>query len=208
MQSAPRRPRLGHLIGVDHEVLAQDRQLRGARAAVRSSSLALEEGPVGQHRETARAARPVGARERGRVEVLPDQPLAGRGPLDLGDQAVAPAARWAVRAPAQSRAVGAAASNTFAQRSSWKAATSPGATCSRFDGRSRPGCPSSGALIFAAVVGDFNQGGRAPPAPRRSRASAPPARRPFLQRRRSPGDQGPAAPAKDHGVAERPLDDR
>ena len=51
---------------------------------------ALEERLVGQDRQTGRTAGRVGPGEGRRVEVGPDQALAGRGLLDLGDQRVAP----------------------------------------------------------------------------------------------------------------------
>ena len=66
--------------------------------------LALEVGLVGQHRQAGRAAALVGAGERRRVEVGADQALAGRGLLDLGDQAVAAGGDGGLRAPWRSRA--------------------------------------------------------------------------------------------------------
>jgi hypothetical protein len=74
------------LIRLEDEVLAQARQVdRGAgRAEMRIG--ALKPGLLGQHRETGSAAGGVGAGQRRRLKVRPDQALAGRGLLDLGDE--------------------------------------------------------------------------------------------------------------------------
>ena len=83
------RPGLEDLVRIDHEVLAQRRQLGGAARLAEELVLALEVGLVGQHRQAGGATALVGRGERRRIEVRPDQALAGRGLLDLGDQPVA-----------------------------------------------------------------------------------------------------------------------
>ncbi len=84
------RARLHDLVGIDGEILAQHRQRdRGARR-LQVRIRPLEEIDVGQHRKAGRAALLVGSRQRGRIEIGPDQALAGRGLLDLGDHRVAP----------------------------------------------------------------------------------------------------------------------
>src|SRR5947208_12037589 len=81
-------PRLGDLINVIHEILAQDRELgRGARCS-EMFRLALKGGRVGEHREASRAPAFVGARQGRRVELRPDQPFGGARFLDLGDQGI------------------------------------------------------------------------------------------------------------------------
>ena len=86
MQSAPQRARLDHLIGIEHEVLAQHRQLRRRARRGQIFGGALERGRVGQHREAGGAARFIGAGERRRIEIGADQALRRARLLDLGDQ--------------------------------------------------------------------------------------------------------------------------
>ncbi len=82
------RPALRHLIGVQHEILTQSGQGGGIARGLKITVVALEVLLVGQHRKAARPAGFIGAGQRRRVEVLPDQALGGRGLLDLADQAV------------------------------------------------------------------------------------------------------------------------
>ena len=80
MQSAPMRARLDHLVGIEHEVLAQHRQShRGARRD-EMRRLALEIGRVGQDREAGGAAALIGAGQRRRVEIGADQAAARATP--------------------------------------------------------------------------------------------------------------------------------
>ena len=68
--------RFRHLIGVEHEILAQHRQ-RGRRARRHHEiEMALERGRVGQHRQAGRAAGLIGPRQRRRIEIGADQALA------------------------------------------------------------------------------------------------------------------------------------
>ena len=101
--------RLRHLIGVEHEILAQHRQ-RGRRARRRHEiRLALERRRVGEHRQAGRAAGLIGARQRRRIEIGADQALGGARLLDLGDQRVVAGSRARARcAPTKPRGAGAA----------------------------------------------------------------------------------------------------
>ena len=90
MQSAPDGARLVDLPGIDHEVLAQHRQVAGGARLLEVVDAALEELPVGQHREAGRAdcavAFGIALRDVGRDELaLADHALARAGLLDLGD---------------------------------------------------------------------------------------------------------------------------
>ena len=77
---------LVHLVGVDDEVLAQQREgsSRGARWR-RSSRRAAEAGPLGQDRERGGAAAFVGADHVLELQVLADRPGRRGAPLVLGD---------------------------------------------------------------------------------------------------------------------------
>ena len=101
--------RLDHLIGVEHEILAQHRQ-RG-RGAGRGEELrrALERRRIGEHRQARRAAALIGARQRRRIEVGADQALRRARLLDLGDQRVVAARQPALDAPPGNRAAAALA---------------------------------------------------------------------------------------------------
>ena len=80
MASAPSARDLGHLPGIDQELLAQagqgGRLARGGQVGVG----ALEARAVGQHRQAGRAAGLVGRGQRRRVEVGADQALATARP--------------------------------------------------------------------------------------------------------------------------------
>ena len=81
----PQRARFIDLIGVDREVLAQHRQ-SARRSRLREMAIgALEERLVGEHRQGRRASRGVVVRDRVRVEVLAQHPLARRRLLQLRD---------------------------------------------------------------------------------------------------------------------------
>jgi len=86
-QDAVRAPRarLGHLILVDDEVLAQHRQPAGRARHAQVLGCALEELPVGQHAEAGRAVARIAGRYRGRIEILAQHALGRRGLLHLGD---------------------------------------------------------------------------------------------------------------------------
>ena len=80
--------RLGHLIGVKEEILAQHRQIAGRARRAQETGRALKARGVGQHRQAGRAAGLIGAGQRRRVEIGPDQTLRRARLLDLGDQRV------------------------------------------------------------------------------------------------------------------------
>ena len=80
------RARFDDLIGLQHEVLAQHRQIDRRAGLLEIVVAALKVGFVGQHRETVGATLGIGAGQRCRLEVLSDQTLGGRGFLDLADQ--------------------------------------------------------------------------------------------------------------------------
>ena len=79
---------LGDLVGLEHEVLAQHRQLRRGAGLDQVVRRALEARAVGEHRQAGGAAQLIGAGDLGRVEVGADQALGRAGLLDLGDQRV------------------------------------------------------------------------------------------------------------------------
>ena len=72
--------RLVDLIGLEHEILAQRRQRRRRARRGQEFRRALEGRRVGQHRQAGRAARLIGARQRRRIEIGADQPLATGSP--------------------------------------------------------------------------------------------------------------------------------
>ena len=80
------RAGLHHLVGVDHEVLAQDGE--GGRLARGGQIIgaSLEGGRVGQHRQAGGAAHFISARQRRRIELGADQALRRARFLDLGDE--------------------------------------------------------------------------------------------------------------------------
>ena len=114
---------------------------------------ALEERLVGQDRQAGGAACRVGAGQRGRVEVGADQPLAGRGLLDLGDQrdagrrraACAQRSREAARRLGRQGSRAGAASGSAALRR---------ATCSRLTAQMRA---RTSLMRAAGRVGDLDQ---------------------------------------------------
>ena len=85
--SAPVHARLVDLIGVEDEVLAQQRQRHGGAHLREQLEAAAEVVRVRQHRDRGGAARGVGPRAGHRVEVRTDLALARRAALDLGDHA-------------------------------------------------------------------------------------------------------------------------
>ena len=70
---------------VDGEILAQDGEGYGGAGAFEIGQAALEKWLVGEHAEGGGSARFVGAGDAGRVEIVGEDALAGRGFLDLGD---------------------------------------------------------------------------------------------------------------------------
>ena len=79
--------RLVELVGVDDEVLADDRQAAGGAGRAQVLQRAAEVRLVGEHRERRRAAALVGADLGGDGRrVGGDLAGAGRAPLELGDQ--------------------------------------------------------------------------------------------------------------------------
>ena len=77
-----------HLIGVEHEILAQHRQVGRRARRDHEIEMALERRRVGQHRQARRAAGLIGLGQRRRIEIGADQPLGRRGLLHLGDQRI------------------------------------------------------------------------------------------------------------------------
>ena len=140
---------------------------RGARLR-QEFVLALEVGLVGQDREAGRAAALVGAGQRRRIEVRPDQALAGRGLLDLGDQAVAAGRDGGLQR------LGEAARRLGGLRASSRtrpgnAAPCSAATCWRL---------SSTILVSVSLMRRSSPGFRAPCGPCRCRSRRRPSRRP------------------------------
>ncbi|MNY01481.1 hypothetical protein D3C86_1340140 [compost metagenome] len=129
---------LGHLPGIDQEVLAQagqgDRVARGGQEGV----VALEAGAVGQDGQAGRAAALIGFGQRGRVEVGADQALGRAGLLDLGDQG------------------GAAGVLGYAFQSGAEAARGRGQGGEGLDGVLR-GSKLAGGHVVALVGGDLRQ---------------------------------------------------
>ena len=70
-------PRLRHLIGVVHEVLAQHRQRDGGARGAQMIEAALERWRVGQHRQAGRAAFFIGRGQRRRIEIARIRPRDG-----------------------------------------------------------------------------------------------------------------------------------
>src|SRR5439155_25457208 len=83
------RPALDHLIGVEDEILAQYREAASGARGLQMIVAALEIGRVREYREAGGAARLIGLRQRGRIEIGADQAAAGRGLLDLGNEPMA-----------------------------------------------------------------------------------------------------------------------
>ncbi len=89
----PHGARFVDLVGIDHEVLAQHRQVAAGARLLQVIRAALEELPVGQHRQAGRAhlaagigvADGVALGDVGRHEISPDHALARAGLLDLGN---------------------------------------------------------------------------------------------------------------------------
>ena len=81
----PQDPGLQHLVGVQDEVLADDRQRTGGTGLPQVVVTALEKIHVGENRETGRPAARVAQGNLGRIKIRPQDALAGRGLLDLGD---------------------------------------------------------------------------------------------------------------------------
>ena len=77
-----------HLIGVEHEILAQHRQIGRRARRHHEIEMALERRRVRQHGEARRAAGLIGFCQRRRIEIGADQTLGGRRLLDLGDQRI------------------------------------------------------------------------------------------------------------------------
>ncbi len=95
--------RLDHLIGVEHEILAQHRQCGRRARRHHEIEMALERRRVGQHRETGRASGFIGLGKRRRIEIGANQPLGGRGFFHFGDQRVVAASELAADRTRQNR---------------------------------------------------------------------------------------------------------
>src|SRR5580704_16494061 len=78
--------RLGHLIRIVHEILAQHRQRHGAARRAQMIEMALERRRVGQHRKAGGAACFVGLGQRRRIEVVANKALRRARLLDLRNQ--------------------------------------------------------------------------------------------------------------------------
>ncbi|MDT4814461.1 hypothetical protein FQZ97_474630 [compost metagenome] len=81
------RARGDDLVGIDHEVLAQDRQRAGRAGLAQVVVGTLEEVHVGQHRQAGRAVHRIGGGNLDGVEGVAQHALGGRGFLDFGDDA-------------------------------------------------------------------------------------------------------------------------
>src|SRR6266446_8787622 len=90
--------RLGDLIHVIHEILAQDRKLGRSACCGEVFRLALKRRRVGEHREASRAPAFVGTRQGGRVELRPDQAFGGARLLDLCNQGIVACRKFAPNA--------------------------------------------------------------------------------------------------------------
>ena len=77
-----------HLIGVEHEILAQHWQAGRRARRDHEVEMALEGGRVGQHRQARRAAGLVSLRQCRRIEIGADQPLRRRGLFHFRDQRI------------------------------------------------------------------------------------------------------------------------
>src|SRR5690606_11971774 len=75
-----------YLPRIYHEILAQNGQADGGASGDEEVVSALEVWGVRQYRQACGTAIPIGTRQCGRIEIGPDQSLAGRGLLDLRDQ--------------------------------------------------------------------------------------------------------------------------
>ncbi len=81
-----RRSRLPHLVEVDDEVLAKDRQLHRVADRMDVLEAPAEEALVGEARDGRGAVLGVGARDRDGIEVLADHARGRAHPLHLGDR--------------------------------------------------------------------------------------------------------------------------
>ena len=79
--------RLIQLVGIDDEVLAQQRQPAGRASGAQILERAVEVGTLGQHRQRVRAAALVCARDLRKVGVLAQRARRGRASLELRDHA-------------------------------------------------------------------------------------------------------------------------
>ena len=73
------------LVGVDDEVLAQQRQIDDAPDGFEVGEATLEKRRVGEHRQRPCAPVRIGARDRHRIEVGADHAARGRRLFNLGD---------------------------------------------------------------------------------------------------------------------------
>ncbi len=80
-------PGLEHLVGLDHEVLAQQRGVDGGAHGAQVVEAAAEAALLGEHADRGGPAGGVLAREGGRVGDLGQVALARAAPLHLGDHA-------------------------------------------------------------------------------------------------------------------------
>src|SRR4051812_16676111 len=76
-------PALVDLLGVDDEVLSQERRRNDIPDLMKVLQPAFEIGRVGEHGEAGRAIRGIDAGDRERVEILANNALRGRGFLYL-----------------------------------------------------------------------------------------------------------------------------
>ena len=73
------------LVRIDHEILADHRQLARGTRLLQEQVGTLEEVDIGQHGQASRPALLIADGDLGRDEVLTDHAFARRGLLDLGD---------------------------------------------------------------------------------------------------------------------------
>lgn len=69
------RSRIHHLIDIEHDVLAENRQIRRSMRRRDERQYSLERRLVGQHRQAACAAGLVGLRKRRSIELRADESL-------------------------------------------------------------------------------------------------------------------------------------
>ena len=81
----PHGPGLRHLVGVDHEVLAQDREFARRPRGLQVIGTSLKELDIGQHRQAGGTVGRITAGDRGRIEIGTQHTAARTGLLDLGD---------------------------------------------------------------------------------------------------------------------------
>ena len=117
-------PGLPELVARDDEVLAQDRDVDRAAHGVEVVEAAAEAAPLGEHADDGGAAGLVVGGERGRVGDGGERALGRAGPLDLGDDRDAVAARAPASALRQSGRRSARSLSSSRLTRAWRSARS------------------------------------------------------------------------------------